>query len=296
MLVAGVLADAFAMNGSTINASSMNIRAPTSSPATAPAPQTVQAHEPREHYPEDGCTDYRNSTCPHGERVRFESWNSWSDGSLHLQEYGDRALMGTVSKDQYAKYVCEVYWDNGEIELHMVGTLCRLEYRITLEDIVFTVLVLVCECISFGGFLMHASECDNSTVFCFCINIVATVGLTVGKLFPPRTRYSNCISVRCQKLFHNAVCTFVSVPFDIFHLVLASSACQACFMVVKNISILAYFVYVWWSPSFLPEGRGFDQGVPRDYDHGQELLMVLVAFLLEVAVVGLEIRLTFRSD
>ena len=189
------------MNGSTINASSMNIRAPTSSPATAPAPQTVQAHEPREYYPEDGCTDYRNSTCPHGERVRFESWNSWSDGSLHLQEYGDRALMGTVSKDQYAKYVCEVYWDNGEIELHMVGTLCRLEYRITLEDIVFTVLVLVCECISFGGFLMHASECDNSTVFCFCINIVATVGLTVGKLFPPRTRYSNCISVRCQNFF-----------------------------------------------------------------------------------------------
>jgi hypothetical protein len=199
--------------------------------------------------------------------------------------------MGTVSKDQSAKYVCEVYWDNGEINWHRVGTLCRLEYRITLEDIVFTVVVLVCDCSVYGGFLMHVSECDNSTVLLFCINIVATVGLIVGKLFPPRTKYSICISIRCQKLFHNAVCTLVSVPFDVFQLGLASSACEACFHVVKNISILSYFVYVWWSPSFLPGGRGYDQGVPRDYDYGQELLMDLAAFLLEVAVVGLEIRL-----
>jgi hypothetical protein len=198
--------------------------------------------------------------------------------------------MGTVSK-RSRKYVCEVYWDNGEIAWHSVGTLCRLEYRITLEDIVFTVVVLVCECISYGGFLMRVSECDNSTVLLFCINIVATVGLSVGKLFPPRTRYSICISVRCQKLFHNAVCTLVSVPFDVFQLVLASSACEACFNVVKNITILGYFVYVWWSPSFLQRAPQDDQGVPDDYDYAQELLMVLAAFLLEVAVVGLEIRL-----
>jgi hypothetical protein len=47
------------------------------------------------------------------------------------------------------------------------------------------------------------------------LSFPASVGTSIGKLYPSSTGYIGCSSARCVKVAHNAVMTLVCFPFDL---------------------------------------------------------------------------------
>lgn len=52
------------------------------------------------------------------------------------------------------------------------------------------------------------------SIGCLPCHLIASIGCSVGKLFPPRGLFS-CPSLACAKVAHNALMTLVSFPFDV---------------------------------------------------------------------------------
>lgn len=122
------------------------------------------------------------------------------------------------------------------------------------------------------------------SIFCF----VASVGCSVGKLFPPDNYF--CSNDRCVKVVHNAVMTFVYYPFDsrnAYMLFLKAmidpmpSRVELCFKIVQVFASIGYLMYdTFKAAKPLLQGPGASSDKVRDdRDDFNRLLEVLCAMI-----------------